>query len=66
MAANGDDKGIMQARDKKGKALLEEKKGAVDRIAKRLLEVETLGEEEFKALPDAPATPPLIPSVTKM
>ena len=37
------------------KGLLEEKKGAVDKVAKRLLKVETLGEEEFKTLLGAPS-----------
>jgi len=39
------------------KGLLEEKKGAVDKVAKRLLKVETLGEEEFKTLFGAPSVP---------
>ncbi len=37
--------------------LLEKKKGVIEEIAKRLLEVETLGEEEFKSLLSAPAGP---------
>ena len=40
------------------RALLEENKGAVDKVAKRLLEVETLGEEEFKTLLGAPSDRP--------
>jgi hypothetical protein len=68
MAANDDDKGMLQARDKKIKEEpgLKKKeplfkpldeKGVVERIAKRLLEVETLGEEEFSSFLSAPAVP---------
>ncbi|HVP58351.1 MAG TPA: ATP-dependent zinc metalloprotease FtsH [bacterium] len=46
---------MIQARYAKAKGLLEEKRGAVDRVAKRLLEVETLGEEEFRTLLGGPA-----------
>ena len=41
---------IIKGRYDRVLALLEEKKGTVDQIAKRLLEVETLGEEDFRAL----------------
>ncbi len=41
---------IIKGRYDRVLTLLEEKKGTVDQIAKRLLEVETLGEEEFRAL----------------
>ena len=41
---------IIKSRYEKAIAFLEGKKGTVDKIAKRLLEVETIGEEEFKAL----------------
>ena len=41
---------IMKSRYEKAVAFLGGKKGTVDKIAKRLLEVETIGEEEFKAL----------------
>ena len=41
---------IIKSRYEKASAFLEGKKGTVDKIAKRLLEVETIGEEEFKAL----------------
>jgi hypothetical protein len=37
--------------------LLGEKKGVVEKIAKRLLEVETLGEEEFRTFLSAPVVP---------
>ena len=39
------------------KGLLEENKAAVEKVARRLLETETLGEEEFKALLGARAVP---------
>ena len=41
---------IIKGRYDKVLALLQEKKGVVEKIATRLLEVETLGEEEFRAL----------------
>jgi cell division protease FtsH len=41
---------IIKSRYEKVSAFLEGKKGTVDRIARKLLEVETVGEEEFKAL----------------
>jgi cell division protease FtsH len=41
---------IIKSRYEKASAFLGEKKGTVDKIAKRLLEIETIGEEEFKAL----------------
>ena len=51
---------IIKGRYDKVKALLDEKKGAVDRIAKKLLEIETLGEEEFKTLLEAPSVRPSV------
>ncbi len=50
---------MIKARYDKVKMLLEDKKVSVDRIAKRLLEVETLGEEEFKGLLTGPV--PVVP-----
>jgi cell division protease FtsH len=41
---------IIKSRYEKVLGFLEKKKGTVEKIAKRLLEVEALGEEEFKAL----------------
>ena len=41
---------IIKSRYEKAVAFLEGKKGTLDKIARRLLEVETIGEEEFKAL----------------
>jgi len=41
---------IIKSRYEKAVAFLERKKGTLDKIARRLLEVETIGEEEFKAL----------------
>ncbi len=41
---------IIKNRYEKAIEFLKEKKGTVEKIAKRLLEVETIGEEEFKAL----------------
>ena len=49
---------IIKGRYEKVKALLEENKGAVDKVATRLLKVETLGEEEFKTLLGAPSVSP--------
>jgi cell division protease FtsH len=48
---------IVKSRYGRVKGLLEEKKGAVDKVAKRLLKVETLGEEEFKTILETPAVP---------
>jgi cell division protease FtsH len=48
---------IIKARYEKAVKFLEQNKATVDRIAKRLLEVETIGEEEFKALAGAVAAP---------
>jgi cell division protease FtsH len=48
---------IIKARYAKVMGLLEEKKAVVEKIARRLLEVETLGEEEFTAFLSAPAVP---------
>jgi cell division protease FtsH len=47
----------IKARYAKVLGLLEEKKGVVEKIAKRLLQVETLGEEEFSSFLSAPAVP---------
>ena len=41
---------IIKSRYEKASAFLEGKKGTIDKIARRLLEVEAIGEEEFKAL----------------
>ena len=41
---------IIKSRYEKAISFLEGKKGTVDKIARKLLEVETIGEEEFKAL----------------
>jgi cell division protease FtsH len=41
---------IIKSRYEKASAFLEGKKGTIDKIARRLLEVEVVGEEEFKAL----------------
>ena len=41
---------IIKSRYEKAIGFLEGKKGTIDKIAKRLLEVEAIGEEEFKAL----------------
>jgi cell division protease FtsH len=41
---------IIKSRYEKVRAFLEGKKGTLDKIARRLLEVEVVGEEEFKAL----------------
>jgi len=49
---------IIKRRYDKVKALLEENKAAVDKVATRLLTVETLGEEEFKALLGAASVGP--------
>jgi len=46
---------IIKERYDKAVKFIEEKKETVERIAKRLLEVETIGEDEFKALIGAPA-----------
>ncbi|HTX74090.1 MAG TPA: ATP-dependent zinc metalloprotease FtsH [Rectinemataceae bacterium] len=43
------------------KKVLESKKGVVEKIAKRLLEVETLEEAEFQALLDGHGCPPPLP-----
>jgi len=48
---------IVKARYGKVKGLLEKNKVAVERVAERLLEVETLGEEEFKTILKALAVP---------
>ena len=42
--------GIIKGRYEKAIAFLGGKKGAIERIATRLLEVESMGEEAFKAL----------------
>ncbi|HVP89919.1 MAG TPA: ATP-dependent zinc metalloprotease FtsH [Terriglobales bacterium] len=46
---------IIKGRYEKAKGLIEGKRSVVEKIAKRLLEVETLGEEEFKTFWAAPA-----------
>lgn len=46
---------IIKVRYGRVKGLLEEKKGAADKVAQRLLKVETLGEEDFKTLLGAPS-----------
>jgi cell division protease FtsH len=48
---------IIKVRYEKAVRFLEENKATVQRIAKRLLEVETIGEDEFKALAGVPAAP---------
>jgi len=48
---------IIKGRYEKAKELIEGKKGVVEKIAKRLLEVETLGEEEFRTFLSQPAVP---------
>ena len=48
---------IIRVRYEKAVGFLEENKATVERIAQRLLEVETIGEEEFKALAGVGATP---------
>ncbi len=48
---------IIKERYNKAVKFIEEKKEIVEIIAKRLLEVETIGEDEFKALADVAAAP---------
>ncbi|MDR3669839.1 MAG: ATP-dependent zinc metalloprotease FtsH [Holophaga sp.] len=55
--------GIIKGRYEKAKAFLDGKKGAIDKIATRLLEVESIGEEEFQALlVTQPLKPEALPS----
>jgi cell division protease FtsH len=46
---------IIKGRYEKAVAFIEERKGTVEKIAQRLLEVETIGEDEFKTMVGAPA-----------
>ena len=48
---------IIKVRYEKALRFLEENKATVERIAQRLLVVETIGEDEFKALTGVPAAP---------
>ena len=48
---------IIKERYDKVVAFIEQKKATVDKIAKRLLEIETIGDEEFKALIAADSNP---------
>jgi cell division protease FtsH len=48
---------IVNARYEKAVKFLEEKRATVEKIAQRLLEVETIGEEEFRALAGVGASP---------
>ena len=48
---------IIKVRYEKAVKFLEEHKATVERIAQRLLEIETIGEEEFRALADVDLVP---------
>ena len=48
---------IIKVRYEKAVKFIEQRKETVEKIAKRLLEVETIGEDEFKALAGVPAAP---------